>query len=100
MKPIFLARRRAFLREEIQDAGKHFLLYGITKEYLPPDELLKNSFHHLTENNTKINTFPSERQIRVVQNDFNRLGRSNPECIDAMNRYYLACFREYRAIFI
>ena len=86
----------AFLREEIQDAGKHFLLYGITKEYLPPDELLKNSFHHLTENNTKINTFPSERQIRVVQNDFNRLGRSNPECIEAMNRYYLACFREYR----
>lgn len=86
----------SFLREEIQDDKKHFLLYRITMNYLPPDELLVRSFEHMSQNNASPSAFPTDRQIHIVKNAFDRLERNNPDCIEAMNRYYLACFRKYR----
>jgi len=85
-----------FLREEIKDAQKHFLLYGITREYLPIEELLQISFAHLSANNANPDHFPTERQIQVTRDGFSKSERNTADSIDAMNRYYLACFREYR----
>ena len=90
-KNVFLA----FLREEIKDPQLHFLLYGITNKYLPMEELLKVTFGHLAQNNATAGSFPSERQISIAQHGLSQLGRNNPDCAEAMNRYYLACFKEY-----
>ena len=87
----------AFLREEIRDADKHFLLYGISREYLPRKELLQVTLDHFTRNNTTLNAFPSERQMEVAKDGFREVSRSDVDCIGAMNRYYFACFREYRS---
>ena len=86
----------AFLREEIQDADKHFLLYGITREYLPKKELLLVTLEHFIQNNTAPGSFPSERQMRIAEDGFKEVNRTDINCIEAMNRYYCACFRDYR----
>ena len=86
----------AFLREEIQDTEKHFLLYGITREYLPKKELLQVTLEHFIQNNTSPAAFPSERQMRIAEDGFREVNRTDEKCIDAMNRYYSACFRDYR----
>lgn len=86
----------AFLREEIQDAEKHFLLYGITRKYLPKKELLLKTLEHFTQNNTAPGTFPTERQILIAEDGFKEVNRTDTDCIDAMNQYYCACFKNYR----
>ena len=89
-----------FLREEIQDPQKHFLLYGISKVYLPLNELLLVTLKHFTENNTDSNSFPNERQRKVAEDGckeyVSKAGGEDPECVRKLNDYYQACFRAYR----
>ena len=89
-----------FLREEIQDPQKHFLLYGISKVYLPLNELLLVTLKHFTENNTNSNSMPTERQQKVAEDGcreyVSKAGGEDPECVQKLNEYYQACFRAYR----
>ena len=89
-----------FLRDEIQDPQKHFLLYGISKVYLPLDELLHVTLQHLTKNNTGRNNFPNERQRKIAEDGcreyVSKAGSEDANSIQDLNRYYQACFREYR----
>ncbi len=89
-----------FLRQEIQDAQNHFLLYKISLKYLPGDELLKTTLKHFTEQYASPASRPEERLIRIAAYGAREFiapeNRANPECISAMNQYYRACFREYR----
>lgn len=90
-----------FLREEIQDAQKHYLLYKISLKYIPENELLQVTLKHFTENNTAQNTRPEERPVKIAVHGakeyISNPSSIDPECVSAMNRYYQACFREYRA---
>ncbi len=90
----------SFLREEIQDPGKHFLLYGVSKVYLPLDELLNVTLRHFTENNTTRDSLPNERQRKIAEDGCREYvsdaGNEKPECLDNLNRYYQACFRNLR----
>ena len=89
-----------FLREEIQDPQKHFLLYGISKIYLPLDELLQVTLKHFTENNIKRNAQPNERQMRIALDGCReyvaKANAADPACVSALNGYYRACYGEYR----
>ena len=89
-----------FLREEIRDPGKHFLLYGVSKVYLPLDELLNVTLQHFTENNTSRDSLPNERQRKIAEDGcreyISDVGNEKPECLDNLNRYYQACFRSLR----
>ncbi len=89
-----------FLRDEIQDPAKHFLLYGISKVYLPLDELLNITLRHFTENNTGRGSLPNERQCKIAEDGcreyVSEAGNKTAECLDNLNRYYSACFRNLR----
>ena len=89
-----------FLREEIRDPQKHFLLYGISKVYLPMNELLAVTLKHFTENNTGRNSMPNERQRKIAEDGckeyISKAGSEDADCVQDLNRYYQACFREYR----
>ena len=89
-----------FLREEIQDDQKHFLLYKISLKYLPGEELLLTTLKHFTDRYTRPETHPEDRLVRIAAYGAREFiaveGRANPECVSAMNRYYQACFRNYR----
>lgn len=90
----------AYLKNEIRDANKHFLLYGITREYLPTDELFRTTMEHLEKHHNTRSTFPSKWQLHIASlgaKDHVAGAQADPECVSAMNRYYQACFREYRA---
>ncbi len=85
-----------FLREEIQDVRKHFLLYKISLKYIPENELLKITLNHFIENNTMSDTMPDDRQIKIAVHGAQKYianpGTVDSECVSAMNRYYQACF--------
>ncbi len=89
-----------FLREEIGDSQKHFLLYKISLKYLSGDELLRTTLKHFTENNTSPASRPDERMVKIAAYGAREYitdeARANPECVSAMNRYYRACFAGYR----
>ena len=89
-----------FLREEIQDPQKHFLLYGISKIYLPLNELLLTTFGHFINNNTNRNNIPNERQQKIAEDGcrefISKTGSEDADCVRIMNRYYQECFWEYR----
>ena len=90
-----------FLRKEIEDPQKHFLLYKISLKYIPENELFCVTMKHFTERNTAPNARPEERHLRIARHGAEvyvaGAGSVDPECVRAMNRYYQACFREYRA---
>ena len=88
-----------FLRAEIENADKHFLLYGLSKRYLPGNELLQKTFKHLTNNNSTRSGFPNERRIAIAADGkvYIEGDMTDTACVAAMNRYYQACFRDYRA---
>ena len=89
-----------FLRSEIKDANKHFLLYGLSKKYLPLNELLQVTLGHLTESNSTRAAAPGERQLAIAADGAKECisgGQVDPACVSAMNRYYQTCFRDYRA---
>ena len=89
-----------FLRDEIRDSAKHFMLYKISLKYLPGDELLRTTLKHFTENNTSPTSRPEERMVKIAaygaRDYIAAEGRANPDCVSAMNQYYRACFAEYR----
>lgn len=91
----------SFLREEIQDPQKHFLLYKISLKYLPGDELLKTTLKHFSDNHTEPGSKPEERQLKIAaygaKDYISNSGRVNPECVTAMNQYYFQCFQKYRS---
>ena len=90
----------SFWREEIQDPEKHFLLYGLTKDYLPLKELLLTTLRHLTEGYSTPARQPGARQVNVALHGARTLltgaGPADEECQQALDRYYLACFQAYR----
>lgn len=90
-----------FLREEIRNSQKHFLLYKISLKYLPENELLLMTLKHLTDENTRQTTRPDERRLKIAAHAAREYIANpsgiDPDCVSAMNRYYQACFREYRA---
>ena len=90
-----------FLREEIQDARKHFLLYKISLKYIQENELLTVTLNHFIANNTKQNMKPEDRQLKIAvhgaRDYIANPGIVDSECVSVMNRYYQACFREYRS---
>ena len=89
-----------FLRSEIEDSQKHFLLYGLSKRYLPMNDLLRVTLQHFTSHNTAQNAQPSERQLAIAMDgakDYISGTQTDPACVEDLNRYYQACFREYRA---
>lgn len=95
--------RRAFaefFRGEVQDPQKHFLLYKISLKYLPSNELLQTTLKHLTAENTEPGNRPDERQLKIAAHGAKEFisgkGRTDQACVSAMNRYYQACFRNYR----
>ncbi len=87
-----------FFREEIQDSRKHFLLYKITYSYLPGTELLQKTLEHFTKEHAASGSKPDELQLKIAQHGASRFIAEHPDknCVTAMNRYYQACFREYR----
>lgn len=89
-----------FLREEIRDSAKHYMLYKISLKYLPGDELLRTTLQHFTANNTSPTSRPEERMVKIAaygaRDYIASEGRANPDCVTAMNQYYRACFAEYR----
>lgn len=89
-----------FLREQIEDPQKHFYLYGISKVYLPLDELLYITLKHFTKNNTDRNHLPNERQRKIAEDGcreyVSKPGSEDPDSVLDLNRYYQACFREFR----
>lgn len=89
-----------FLREQIEDPQKHFYLYGISKVYLPLDELLYVTLKHFTKNNTDRNHLPSERQRKIAEDGcreyVSKAGSEDQDCVADLNKYYQACFREFR----
>ena len=87
----------SFLQEEIQNPQKHFLLYGISRKYLPINELLRMTFRHFTAGHATPAAQPDARQMKIAMDGRNYLvDRPDPDCLSDMNRYYQACFREYR----
>ena len=90
-----------FLRKEIsEDRLKHFLLYKISLKYIPENELLNITLNHFIANNTKQNMRPEERQLKIAAHGareyISSAGNVDSVCVSSMNRYYQACFREYR----
>ena len=88
-----------FLKKEIQNADKHFLIYGLSKKYLPVDELLLKTIEHLEKYHYTQNSRPNKRQIEIAADgakDYISGTHINQACVKAMNQYYQACFRDYR----
>ncbi len=87
-----------FFREEIQDSRKHFLLYKITYKYLPGTELLQKTLEHFTNEHAAMGAKPEELQLKIAHHGASRFIADHPDrnCVTAMNRYYQACFRDYR----
>ena len=90
-----------FLREEIRDPQKHFLLYKISAKYIPENELFRVTMKHFTAQHTAPGSKPEERKMKIAQRGakmyVSDVGGVDPDCVLAMNRYYQACFREYKA---
>ena len=88
-----------FLRNEIEVSQKHFLLYGLCKKYLPMNDLLQTTLKHFTEHNTAQNAQPNDRQLAIAADgaqDYISGTQTDPSCVESLNRYYQACFRDYR----
>ncbi|MDR9830256.1 hypothetical protein RCJ22_32240, partial [Vibrio sp. FNV 38] len=68
--------------------------------YLPLDELLNVTLQHFMKNNTSRNNLPNERQRRIAEDGCKDYvsdpGNEKEECLENLNRYYQACFRELR----
>ena len=88
-----------FLRQEIEDEKKHFLLYKISSKYLQRRELFLTTLKHFSANHTDPNRHPDERQMKIAaygaREFISEENRSDPECLSALNRYYYLCIQEY-----
>lgn len=88
----------AFLREEYQNPVKHFLLYRISMEYLPKDELLIRTLEIFREQCVTPDQQPTPRMLDIAErgckDNYGATGLKK-ECNTALNAYYAACFAGY-----
>ena len=88
-----------FLRQEIEDEKKHFLLYKISLKYLAGKELFLKTLEHFSANHTRPDRHPDERQMKIAaygaREYISANNRSDPDCLSALNRYYYQCLQEY-----
>lgn len=88
---------KTFLREEIANEEKHFLLYRITRTYLEPEELACRTFRLWAENHSSVDSMPTDLMRHVAQDNWKTCIQETkrPACVSAMNEYYVACFNHF-----